>query len=107
MRRTTDLLFLLAFAGTLWGLALWLLSHGTLQVPMRRGAGHFVLAGWRLWAVAASPALAGTALWLAARRVGRGGRLAPNEVTTGETACFLGGIALLLLGLLSAPRVLS
>jgi hypothetical protein len=102
--RTFNGLFLLVFGSALWLTAGWLLTQGTLQVPMRQPGMAFTLNGLRLLLVAAGPALAGTTLLLAALRVARGGDLRPDAITPAETACFMAAIGCLALGLLTAPR---
>lgn len=107
MNRSTDSAFLALFGAALWGASAWLLANAPILVPMKRHAGYFVLSDMHLWLVATSPFLVGTTLLLAALRVHRGGELRPDTVTLAETACFLAAIALLLVGLLTAPRILS
>lgn len=108
MRRTSDIVFLLAFAIALWAVAIWVLGHDPLLVKLKRPPGAWLrVDGVRLWLVAAAPALLGCTLASAARRLHQGSRLGNDTVTSVEVAFFWAAIVALLAGLLSAPRVLA
>jgi hypothetical protein len=106
MKRISDTIFLALFAVGLWGCAVWVLAQDPLLLPLKRPHGAMAqLDGWRQWAFAAAPVLAGITLFSAARRTWQGGSLSKSNVTTLETATFLGAIPLLLLTVLTAPRM--
>ncbi len=104
--RRADYFFLLAFAAVLTGAGLVLLGQESLLVKLKSPRGMFLsVEGWRLYAVAASPVLVAAVLVSAAERVRGGDQLRADTVRPFEVALFWCAIGLLLLGLLTAPRV--
>lgn len=101
MSKKSDGLFLAVFAGGLLVTGLWILGRRALDLPLRTPGRFIRLTGWPKLLFAGGPLLAAATLALAARRVLRGGELAPDAVTRVETACFLAGVASLVLGVLA------
>jgi hypothetical protein len=100
MSRKSDGLFLALFAGGLLATGVWILGRRALDLPLRTPGRFIHLTGGAKLLFAGGPMLVAATLALAARRVLRGGELAPDTVTPVETACFLGGVASLVLGVL-------
>lgn len=101
MAKKSDGPFLVLFAGGMLATGLWILARPALDLPLRTPGRYLHLAGWPKALFAGGPLLAAVTLALAARRVLRGGELAPEAVTGAETAWFLAGAASLVLGVLA------
>lgn len=104
MARTADLAFLAAFAAGLGATSAWLASRPFLDLPTRHPPAVIHLQGAAQILFALGPLLGGLSLGLAAWRLARGGRLAPDQVTALETAAFLAGAACLVAGMLMGVR---
>ncbi len=104
MARASDLAFLSVFAAGLGATSGWLLSKPGLDLPTRHPPVVIHLQGLAQVLFALGPLLAGVTLGLAAWRLHRGGRLAPDQVTGLETAVFLAGAACLVAGVLMGVR---
>ncbi len=104
MARASDLGFLAVFAAGLLGTSAWLLTKPAVDLPTRHPPAVIHLQGLAQMLFAAGPLLAGISLGLAGWRLARGGRLGPDQVTTLETAAFLGGVACLIAGVLMGVR---